>query len=166
MVVNVIFVPFFFLEMGCSRPLHQSMHTAVLLKRFKSYTRSIHRTGRVAGSHQPTTTQVIFVPGSLFDFSPTQHGHEEKARGMASRKSVELNFLSTSDAQSSLMEWWYGARWCWSTRHREEYGWHRFQVHLVAISTVFSKLGLTQRNNSLVYIRWGRNTFILRCLSS
>jgi hypothetical protein len=27
----------FFLEMGCSRPLHQSMHTAVLLKMFKKF---------------------------------------------------------------------------------------------------------------------------------
>jgi hypothetical protein len=28
-------VHFFFLEMGCPRPLHQSMHTAVLLQSFK-----------------------------------------------------------------------------------------------------------------------------------
>jgi hypothetical protein len=36
----------FYLEMGCSRPLHQSMHTAVLLKRFKRCTSNIHPKGR------------------------------------------------------------------------------------------------------------------------
>jgi hypothetical protein len=47
--------------MGSSRPLHQSMHTAVLLRTIQELCKYLTTKGTVTVSHRPTTTLLLAI---------------------------------------------------------------------------------------------------------